>query len=467
MFFVLYALISFLNHYFFRTYALDLGLYTNAIYDYAHLHFNYSEVFKEQAQNLLADHFDLFLILISPLYYLFGTYTLLVVQIIFIHIGAAGIYKNALIHLENKRSALLVTSAFMAFYGVFSAVAFDYHSNVIASMLVPWLFYFFYKQQCLKSFLILLLIIVTKENMALWAGFICLGLFLLYYKEPVKKKYALLFSLFSFTFFIVIVRFIMPSLSLDGKYAHADYHYFGADFSEVVYGIITHPLKALEALFINHSGDVRNNYLKAETHLFILFSGGVALLLNPRFLLMLVPVFLQKMYHDNPTMWTVGRQYNIEFAPIISLCVITSLAAVKKIKLKLILSSVFLALSIAVTIRLCDNTYCYMDRNSIRLYQDGHYQSHYDISKIHKALQMIPADAAVSAQSMFLPHLACRKNIYQYPLIKNAGYIIVSLTKRSYPLSPEQLADSLVHLQQSPTWETQYHDDNVYVFRKK
>ena len=31
-----YVLISFVNHYNFRTYALDLGAYTNALYKYAH-----------------------------------------------------------------------------------------------------------------------------------------------------------------------------------------------------------------------------------------------------------------------------------------------------------------------------------------------------------------------------------------------------------------------------------------------
>ena len=33
---VLYALISLVNHYLFKTYALDLGLYTNFMYEYAH-----------------------------------------------------------------------------------------------------------------------------------------------------------------------------------------------------------------------------------------------------------------------------------------------------------------------------------------------------------------------------------------------------------------------------------------------
>ena len=64
----LYSFISLVNHYNFRTYALDLGLYTNALYDYLHLQWNDSSVFKEINENLLADHFDLYLIIFSPFF---------------------------------------------------------------------------------------------------------------------------------------------------------------------------------------------------------------------------------------------------------------------------------------------------------------------------------------------------------------------------------------------------------------
>ena len=66
--------------------------YTNALYDYSHLNWNDSTVFKSGAENLLADHFDLYLILFAPLSLIFKTYTLLIVQIVFILIGGMGIY---------------------------------------------------------------------------------------------------------------------------------------------------------------------------------------------------------------------------------------------------------------------------------------------------------------------------------------------------------------------------------------
>lgn len=74
---IVYSLIVFYNHHCFRTFALDLGVYTNALYDYSHLQWNDAGVFKTEARNLLSDHLDLSLILIAPFSLLFGQYTLL------------------------------------------------------------------------------------------------------------------------------------------------------------------------------------------------------------------------------------------------------------------------------------------------------------------------------------------------------------------------------------------------------
>lgn len=63
---VLYCLISLVNHYLFKTYALDLGLYTHAMYDYAHFRIDDCGMFKMQPQSILSDHFDLYLVLLSP-----------------------------------------------------------------------------------------------------------------------------------------------------------------------------------------------------------------------------------------------------------------------------------------------------------------------------------------------------------------------------------------------------------------
>ena len=77
---VLYTLISFINHYHFRTFALDLGLYTNASFKYAHFQMADSTMIKEYFEPILGGHFDLYLLFISPFTYVFGTYTLLLFE---------------------------------------------------------------------------------------------------------------------------------------------------------------------------------------------------------------------------------------------------------------------------------------------------------------------------------------------------------------------------------------------------
>ena len=92
LFIILYSIISIVNHYNFRTYALDLGLYTNAAYKYAHFQSADSTIIKEYFEPILGGHFDLYLIIFSPLTYVFGTYTLLIVQIIALICGGIGVY---------------------------------------------------------------------------------------------------------------------------------------------------------------------------------------------------------------------------------------------------------------------------------------------------------------------------------------------------------------------------------------
>ena len=93
VFAIVYSLISLVNHYNYRTSAFDLGIYSNCLYQYAHLHKNHYPYLHYMFTNALADHFSLYTVFLAPLYYIFGTPTLLYVQILSILFGAVGIYK--------------------------------------------------------------------------------------------------------------------------------------------------------------------------------------------------------------------------------------------------------------------------------------------------------------------------------------------------------------------------------------
>jgi hypothetical protein len=56
-------------------------------------------------------------------------------------------------------------------------------------------------------------------------------------------------------------------------------------------------------------------------------------------------------------------------------------------------------------------------------------------------LNMIPPGASVSAQDRFVPHLTSRRELYQFPEVKNSDYIILDSAGSIWPLSrPEYFA---------------------------
>jgi len=463
---VIYALISLVNHYLFRTYALDLGAYTNALYDYVHLQWNDSTVFKMVKENLLADHFDLYLILFSPLSLIFKTYTLLLVQIFFILLGGCGVYRFFMLSEKTSGLALFAMLYFFLFFGVYSALSYDYHSNVVAAVTLPWFFYFIKKQNLIKASLVLLFILVSKENVSLWMVFISLGLAIEYRKEPLLRNYLLLASVFSLICFATILSVVMPWFSNNNSYPHFNYSILGNNGAAALLHLVQHPVESLKVLFVNHTGSVHGNYVKLELHLLVLLSGLPFLLLKPHYLLMLVPIYFQKMFHDNYLMWGIGGQYSIEFTPVLAIGIFLAIGEFKSKKMKKASAITVVLFAAFCTVRTMDHTVLFTNKSKIRFYQASHYKRNYDVEKVYHQLVSIPKDAIVSVQSPFLPHLSLRNNVYQFPIIKDAVFIIYSDMEEPYPLDAKSFKLKTAALENSNGWHIFYRQDGFTVLKK-
>jgi uncharacterized membrane protein len=472
----IFALISLVNHYNFRTYALDLGLYTNALYKYAHFQAADSLMMVENYECLLGGHFDLYLIIFSPLVFIFGTYTLLIVQIAAVLAGGIGVYRYfkpvnrnsaetqniASLHLQP----LFATIFFYAFYGIYSALSYDYHSNVVAASLVPWFFYFLKKRNFSVSFLFLTLILVSQENVALWVVFICLGLLIEYRKDVKAVKYLTIFTGISLIYFIAVIYLIIPLFSKSNEYTGFAYSVLGGSPAEAIKTLFIHPLESFRAMFINHSGNPNGDYVKTEMLILVTVSGLYFLILKPAYLIMLIPVFFQKLFHDKYLVWGIDGQYSIEFAPILALGVFTVIAQFKTGHTAKVLTAVALLGVILSTFRIMDNTVMYTQKSRIRFYQANHYQRNYDVEAVHRQLSKIPADAAVSALAPFVPHLSLRDKIYQFPLIKDAEYIVYSEKEGKYPLDEGEFQNILSTIYESGDWVLEYEKDGVVILKK-
>jgi uncharacterized membrane protein len=465
---IIYSLISIVNHYTFRTYALDLGLYTNALYKYAHFKLADSLMFNVNYEILLADHFDLYLVIFAPLVYIFGTYTLLVVQIASILAGGAGVFMYfKLTDSKHEYLAHFATLFFFLFYGIYSALSFDYHSNVVAAMLIPWFFYFFKRRKYLVSLLLTVLVLIAKENMALWLIFICLGMAFEYRKNNTALTFLSAFILISLIYFMLIIDVIMPKLSNSNQYNLFSYSVLGETPFEAIKNLLMHPIDNLKVLFTNHNKSINGDYVKLEMLILVILSGAYLLFLKPRYLIMLIPIFFQKLYHDNYLVWGIGGQYSIEFAPILAIGIFSSVNEFKEKKYVNMMTAIVILGVLLSTIRVMDNTVFYTQKSRIRIYQASHYKRNYDVSPVHRQLRNIPSDASVSAQSPFVPHLSLRDKIYQFPIVNDAEYIVFSDKEGKYPLDDETFNSAVNQFLDSEEWETWFKSGDLVILKRK
>jgi len=452
LFAVLYSLISLVNHYFFRTYALDLGLYTNAAYKYAHFQIGDNTMIKEYFEPILGGHFDLYLMIFSPLIYVFGTYSLLILQIIAILVGGIGVYKYFLL-FRIKNIPLFAAIYFFFFFGVYGALSYDYHSIVVASSIVPWFFISIHQDRKWLSVLLVLLMLLSQENFSLWMFFICIGLAIEYRKDT--KKVVLLFMLsgVSILYFIVVLHYVIPSFSAQHEYGGFHYSFLGDNMFDAIKTLLIHPIESIKILFTNHTNNPYGDYVKAETHIILFISGLFFLFKKPHYLLMLVPIYFQKFFHDNHSMWGIGLQYNIEFTPILAIGIFSVISEYKNEKFRTVMSSICIILVFVATVKTMENTVFYTDKVRIQFYQKTHYQKDYNVKSVHEYLSKIPKDAKVSSQSSFIPHLSLRNDIYQFPIINDAEYIIYSMKESAYPLTNDEFEIKIKELEASKDWD--------------
>ena len=468
IFIFIFGLISLVNQYQFRTDALDLGMLNHALYNFAHFDQNlFTLDIAGQEVNYFGDHFSPIMFLYIPFYYLFGSYALLLIQILAIAFGGYGIYKYSQLYFKNNSIPILFLIHFFGFWGIYSALSYDFHNNVVAAMFVPWLLYYYEKSNKKMFLLFFVLILISKENMALWLAFILLGLVCKKTTKSTFKKvlrFEIPLIVFALLFFVLTIRVVMPYLRDGQGFSQlARYSHLGNTIPEILNTIIQKPSYVFSLLFENTTDSLNNYGIKSQLHFMVLISGGFALFYKPRFLLMLAPIYAQKLLTNNTGFWGVHLQYSIEFIPIISISLIHFFSQVNLSKIYLYI------LAVATMFLTYFYTYDVIEERGIHaaFYSKAHYQSSLNLKEINIQLEKIPSDAIVSVSSSIAPHLAARNTIYSLPHIKDAEYIILFTDKRSaYPISREQQKKDIEKLITSKRFTLVYSKNNLLVLKR-
>jgi len=209
---VLYSLLSLIRHNNYQSGAFDLGIFDQAIWQYAHFLYPYNTI-KERF--ILGDHLTITLPLFAPLFWIWDDVRiLLITQAIWITLSTIAIYKIAKLRKFSAVVSLGVSFVYSIFYGIQFGVYFDWHPIIFGVGLLAWFAYFFEAKKWKLFWITLVLMLLTQENMGI--GVACLGLIYLFHKQYRKKA----------VFFVVGgILISLLSVYLIGKMSPVGYQY--------------------------------------------------------------------------------------------------------------------------------------------------------------------------------------------------------------------------------------------------
>lgn len=420
---VAYVLLSVANHVHFRTFGLDLGLYTHALYEYAHLLMPDCSFFMDSDRSLLSDHFDLYLPLLSPLVYLLGQYTLPLVQVAAVLFGGVGVYRLIGTYTDRWWVPLAAMASFFSFFGIWHALAFDYHSNVVATMLVPWMMLALRRRRYGSYAVWLALVCVAKETMPLWMCFVLVALMWDYRREREALCWLGGGMLFCVGYLLLVTQVLMPAMCADPAPGFWRYGYMGGNLGEVATWLLSHPLEALKQLVADPSGLGQ----KKQFFLCMAVPCGLLCLWQPNWLLMLVPLVAQKMLSADEGFWGIGNQYNVEFAAVVVPAAFIAISRWRSTRLQGVVAAAVLLLTIRVTVYTCHQPRTWIREDNVRIFSKEHYRNNvFDSREARRLISTIPPDASVCASSCLTPHLALRPEVYCYPAGQQAEYLMLA-----------------------------------------
>ena len=442
-FLLLFLLMNFCDHYFFRTIAYDYGAYNFAFHDYAHFRNSLSPLYGPHNFKFIQDHVSFTLVLFVPLYWMFawltGTYTLLFIQTFLIILGGWAVYRLLEFKTSDKLIAICGLLYYFLLYGRWSSIVMDCNLAIMASSVVPVFIYFTERKKWHFAVAALLFILLTREDMALWMVFIGMFLLVLHRGDRMYRNFSLLVIALSLAYFVFVFSLFIPLIeTAEKKYTLFNYSALGKGPMEALGFIILHPVKTFLLFFQNNSDDPNFNNAKLEFYAVYLLSGGLILFFRPIYLLLFIPILAKKMLNDSPVRWGIELYYSIEFVSIMPIAVYLVLSSLRDRLLQKVLAVLVCTVTLAVTIYEFNTRHHiiqWWDNSKYAFYAPGMYKADFNAPLIHHYLGKIPVHAKVSASCKLLPHLAFRKNIYYFPRVNDAEFIAVFRKEDSYPLS--------------------------------
>ena len=372
----------------------------------------------ERSEIGLMSHFKVHF---SPVYYLFLPFymifpypvTLNVLQVITIVSGIIPVYKICRVRKLSNSATAVFALIFMLYPAFCCGTFYDLHENCFLVPFLLWLFYFIEKDNIRGIIIFSLLTMLIKEDAPVYTA--CIGLYLLFI--PKKHKKGGIVFIISIVYFALVTA-LMKKFGLgimDNRFTNYMVNSAEGGLIDVIKNFFSNPVYVISECF---------SAKKLEFMFYMLFPTGMLVFATKKVstILLFIPILLENLVSNYQYQYSIFFQYVFGSGAILLYLSIINYSQLGE-KTRRFMASFAVCMGIML-IPICGNSRKYY----VEVYKTE--QNH--ISELNEVMDSIPKDAKVCASPFFVAHLSDRDYLYEYPVLKDAEYIVLDLRFDDY-----------------------------------
>ena len=435
-----------------RSHAYDLGIFAQVLWNTSRGHLFQNTVMVEHAENLLGQHFAPIFLLMVPIYWVWpDPRALLILQTVALALGALPLYWLARLKTGSRIAAILIAAAYLVAPAVHYVNFYDFHEIALVTPMLFFAVWFLETGRIRWLLAVLGFALLCREEV----GFIvaAFGLALLVRRHWIAGVASIVMGL-GWTW--AAVAHIIPYFQeATNYYFVVRYRPLGTTVADILTTVLTRPAFVLEYLTTGPRAFDRTAFLVRLA----VPVGGLAIL-APGILLLAAPTLGYLLLSDYREQYDIRSQYSAPIIPILFAATAVAIGRVsRRTTASIGIAGFVLVASLAATVQ--------YGGTPIGRRHDPHQFAMSDHARLgYSVMARIPAGASVSTQSPFIPHLANRRELYHFPYVHGAEYVLVDAWASQWPLNSAEWNRAQDELLANPAYQLISREDGYELFKR-
>lgn len=431
------TILYYLSH---LTPSYDFGIFSQMFHYMNETLIPYTTIERSKLLSHFAVHFSPILYIFLPFYIIYSNpVTLLIMQAVVIALGLIPIYKLCKHYNYSNKIIIALSIIYILMPALIGGNFYYFHENKILTVLILYLFYFIEKGNSKLTALFALLVMLVKEDAAIYVGII--GLYLLFSKRKnIKGWYLIIASIIYFALVTTLMQIYGEGIM---TYRYENFLFNGENsLVFVIINIIKNPAYLFYQL------------MNIEKLIFIIYIFVPMAMLplaikKPSGLILLLPLVLINLMTNYVYQYDIGFQYTYgSVAFLFYLAIINIKNLPKKVVKNLLICGV------SSSLIFFSATY-FSKFTIIQSYINNIEQT----KIINEGLKLIPDNMSVKATTFFVANLWYIDELYDYDYTnKETDYVVLDLryNKDNYNLNNYK----------TNKYEELYYFDNIIAIYK-